>query len=231
MSENTLTKNRLFFLAEWSIFNLLGWAFGCVFSLVIYFFVAELIYYPVLENIVPLLENILPPLVFGVSIGICQWIILKRLNINIFAWAFLTGIGYAIVINFYSWIFIAIYELVAKYDLPSWTIIVGFAILIPIGGVFMSGLQSIVIGEHISKSYFWIEAHVIGLVLPAIVAPLALFFKSFLLNILYSFELLYFLADMRWYLFFVFLFTITALCISILTSRILLEQSNISSAQ
>jgi len=230
MSENISIKNQSLFLAEWSIFNLLGWAIGFVFSTVIYFLVGELIYFPVLENRVPLLENMLPPLVFGLSVGFCQWIILKRLSINLIVWAFVTVTGYAILINFYSWVLIAAFELAMKNNIPSWAIIIGLAITTPVGGAVIGGLQSISIGKYISKSSFWINAHVFGVVLPAIIAPLAIFFKSFLLNLFYSHEFLTIFAYMRWFVFFGFLSIITILCTSVLTGKILLEKSIIGSA-
>ncbi len=91
------------------------------------------------------------------------------------------------------------------------------------------GLQSLVIREHVGRPNQWMRAYVFGFLLPPIVMPLGYLVKSFFLRLFYSLDL-WTLVDMRWVLFFGFLFISTALCISVLTGRILLNQTNVSSA-
>ncbi|MBL8078382.1 MAG: hypothetical protein JNM55_10510 [Anaerolineales bacterium] len=225
MPENISTKNQSFFLAEWSIFNLLGWTIGFVLSTATYFlFGLELITNPVLQNI-------LPPLAFSLSVGIFQWIILKRFGVDLSSWIFATATGYIILINFYSWILSVAFEVASNNNIPSWVVIIGLAITIPISGAVIGGLQSFIIGKYISKPSFWVKAHIFGVILPAVIAPLAIFLKSFFLNLFYSFDFLSIIAYMRWFVFFGFLYILTVLCTSLLTGKVLLEQSNIASAQ
>ena len=235
--ENESTKKQRRFLVEWSMLNLFGWVIGFILVFIVAYSVftlkhlawkygwaidfrnewtgeAALIWFPL-----------------GLGIGVLQWVKLRRLGIKLFIWAFLTALGCAILVSLYSWVYNSLGSVVyiTKYSIPYWAVNLGIAITLPIGGAIIGGLQSLVIRKRGLKPNLWIKAYSFGLLLPPIITPLAILVKSYLLNLFYSFEFLWFLVDMRWFLFFGFLFFITALCISILTGKILLKQTNMDS--
>ena len=224
------------FLVGWSILNLLGWAIGIYFVFKIadnLEFIKHLAWkYNLAKDFRKewIGETALVWFPLGLSIGILQWVKLRRFCINLFAWAFATAIGGAIFVTLYSWVLnFGSFEYRMKYDITSWVINVGLAVTMPIGGAIIGGLQSAVIRKHISRPELWIRVYIFGLLLPTIVTPFAILVKSFLLNIFYSSEFLYNFVDIRWFLFFGFLIIITAVSISILTGNVLLKQSNINS--
>jgi hypothetical protein len=235
MENESSTKQRRF-LVEWSALNLLGWVIGFCFVFILAYNIESIKHLAWVYGLATdfrkewVGETALVWFPLGLSIGILQWSKLKQIGINLFVWAFATALGCAVLVTLYSWVHsFGSFEYQRKYDIPYWIINLGLAITMPLGGAIIGSLQSIVIRKYISRPKLWIRAYVVGLFLPSLVTPIAFIIKSFLLNLLYSFRVLYIFVEMRWFLFFGFLFIITALCISILTGKILLKQSNVES--
>ncbi len=237
MKNESMRKKQWRFLVAWSILNLVGWVIGMYFV----FKIADN-----LETIKHLAwkynlandfrkewtgETALVWFPLGLSVGILQWVKLRRLRINPFAWIFATIVGCSVLVMFYSWVEkLDSFEYRVKYDIPYWIINVGLTTTILLGGAIVGGLQSIVIRKHILRLGSWIRAYIIGLLVPIIVVPLTFLAKSLLLKFIYFFDFLDILVFMRWDLFFWSLIVIAAMSTSILTGNILLRQSNIDSA-
>jgi hypothetical protein len=166
----------------------------------------------------------------GLSIGVSQWIKLRHFGVNPLVWSFLTAIGFAILAILFSWVSsLGSFEYRMKYDIPYWVINTGLVATFPIGGVIIGSLQSLAINRHFSKQGgLWVRAYTFGLLMPAIFAPIAFWIKSFVIKTLYSVGL-YNLVEIRWVIFFGFLFLVTFISTSILTGDILLKQINNSS--
>jgi hypothetical protein len=222
MSENTARESNLQFLTVWSILNFAGWMVG-LFSV---FLIQSNLEYSYKFSA---LKTFLVWFPLGLGVGLFQWFKLRRLRINLFVWAFITALGFSILVTLYFWVLNFDSYNYREYNIPDWVINTGLAITIPIGGAIIGSLQSIVVRKHISRPDLWISAYVVGLLLPPLVTPLAFMVKSIILKTLYVSEFLYFFVDLRWLFFFGFLIFITAVCISIKTGNILLKQSNMFS--
>ncbi|HNE06360.1 MAG TPA: hypothetical protein PLT08_17670 [Anaerolineales bacterium] len=221
MSENI---NRQF-LTTWSILNFVGLIVGSYFVSLIQSNVG----YIGFDFKFSAWKTMLIMLPLGAGIGVFQWFKLRQFGIKLFMWAFATALGFSILVTLYVWVLNFRSHDYREYNIPDWVINTGLAITIPIGGVIIGSLQSIVIRKHISRPCLWIRAYAIGFLLPLIITPLAYSIKSFILKILYISEFLYFFVDLRWLFFFGFLIIVTVVSISILTSDILLKQSNTNS--
>ena len=145
------------------------------------------------------------------------------------SWTLVTALGGSIVVTLYSWVLNFGSFDYREYNIPGWTINLGLAVVLPIGGAIIGSLQSIFITKHIGRAKLWIRAYILGLLLPPIITPLALLVKSFFLRLLYFVEFID-LVDLRWLLFFGVLVVVTAIFISLLTGNILLNYSKLNSA-
>ncbi len=234
--DNEYKKKQRRFLVEWSILNLLGWVIGFMFVFIIAFNLETIKHFAWVHGWATDFrkewtgEAVLVWFPFGLSLGILQWVKLRRMGINLLIWAFASLIGFTAFVSLFSWVQkFGSFDYRMKYEIPYWVITLGLAVSLPIGGAILGGLQSLVIREHVGRPNQWMRAYVFGFLLPPIVMPLGYLVKSFFLRLFYSLDL-WTLVDMRWVLFFGFLFISTALCISVLTGRILLNQTNVSSA-
>jgi hypothetical protein len=219
---NETAKKQWRFLVEWSILNLVGLIIGIIFV----FMISEN-----LESIKHLAwtyglasdfrkawtwEIALVWFPLGLSVGVLQWIKLRRFGINLFVWTLATTVGCVVFVALYSWAE-SFYsnEQILKYHIPFWiTEVVGLVLTMAVGGSILGGLQAIAMRKCIWRVDLWIGAYIFGLVLPALVQALG--------NLIPW--------SVWWYLFIVFLFMIPVLCISILTGNVLWKQSIISSA-
>ena len=222
MSENKAINNNRQFLTAWSILNFAGLIVGSYFVSLIQSNVG----YIGFDFKFSTWKTMLIMLPLGAGIGVFQWFKLRRFGIKLFMWVFVTALGFSILVTLYVWVLNFHSHDYQEYNIPDWVINTGLAITIPIGGVIIGILQSIVIRKHISRPYLWIRAYAIGFLLPLIITPLAYSVKSFILNILYIFYFLYILVEFRLFLLVGFLVIVTVISISILTGNILLKQSN-----
>lgn len=230
MAESKSINNARRFLVEWSILNLLGWFIG-LFLVIIIAFNLELIKHLAWQYGLAndfrkpwFGETMLVLFPLGMSIGILQWVKLRRIGINIFSWGFVTALGYGVLASLYFWVhdFYRFEYFEHNVHIPDWIISVSLSITLPVGGIIVGSFQSVIIRKNISTPGLWIRVYGFGLLLSSIIASLALLMKSFFLNILYS-NYLYDLVDMRWPLFFGILIIVTALGTSIPTGKILLN--------
>jgi len=234
--DNEATKKQRRFMVEWSILNLLGWVIGFVFVILIAYNLETFKHFAWVRGWATdfrkewMGEAALIWFPFGLSLGIFQWLKLRRIGINLFIWAFASLIGFIAFISLFSWVQkFGSFDYRMKYEIPYWIVTLGLAVSLPIGGTMLGGLQSLVLRNHVARPTQWMRAYIFGSLLPPIVIPLAYLVKSFFLRLFYALEL-WTLVDLRWHLFFGFLFILMALCISVLTGRILLSQINIGSA-
>ena len=230
------TKKQRRFLVDWSILNLLGWAIGFIFVFIIEYNLETIKHFAWVHGWAIDFrkewtgEAVLVWFPLGLSLGILQWVKLRRMGIKLSVWTFASLIGFTALVSLFSWVQkFGSFDYRMKYDIPYWIVTLGLAMSLPIGGAMLGGLQSLVIREHGARPNQWIRAYVFGFLLPPIIMTLSYLVKSYFLRLFYSLGL-WALVDMRWVLFFGFLFISTALCISLLTGRILLNQTNISSA-
>jgi hypothetical protein len=147
------------FLVEWSILNLFGWAIGFILVFIIAYSVQTIKHLAWKYGWAIDFRNewtgetalIWFPL--GLSVGVLQWVKLRRLGINLFLWAFLTALGCAVLVSLYSWVYsFGGFELRLKYDIPYWAINLGSALTLPIGGAIIGGLQSLVISKYVPSA-------------------------------------------------------------------------------
>jgi hypothetical protein len=234
--DNEATKKQRRFMVEWSILNLLGWIIGLVLVLLIAYNLETIKHFVWVRGWATDFrkewtgEAALIWFPFGLSLGIFQWLKLRRIGINLFMWTFASLIGFTAFISLFSWVEkFGSFDYQMKYGIPYWIVTLGLALSLPIGGFMFGGLQLLVLRNRVARSTQWIRAYVFGSLLPPVIIPLGFLVKSFFLRIFYSLRL-WTLVDLRWDLFFGFLFILMALCISVLTGRILLNQTNIGSA-
>ena len=231
--DNQPTKRQKHFLVEWTILNLLGWVIGVYLVFLVATNSDTLKHaawkYGLANDFRKewIEETALVWLPLGISVGIFQWLKLRRFRVNLFVWVFVTVLGCSILVTLYAWVLNFDSFEYSEYNIPDWLINTGLVITLPIGGAINGGLQSIMLRKSVSRPKLWIRASIIGLLLPAIVAPLTFWVKSFLLNILYISSLPYFFIDARWLLFYAFLLFIAAVSTSILTGRVLSKYTNI----
>jgi len=174
MTAFTPIKNRWLFLAQWTGLNLLGWAIGIHLS-VKFLEVASSI-----ENALhtlPLPSHVYDVIIVdvimvaymgviaGASIGLSQWLLLRRFKISILVWTSMTALGFGLgVVCSFALGFI-IDRFVPPHEMEPWgTIgasIVSFAIV--------SLPQALVIRKSLSRPvWWWPGAHICGL-LPAFI--------------------------------------------------------------
>ncbi|MBI3166497.1 MAG: hypothetical protein HYZ24_17565 [Chloroflexi bacterium] len=229
------------FWTEWLILNLLGWAIGIFFVYLIAGKLEDIHEYAVEYGLANNNRSVWyggDALLFfplGLCIGFMQWVKLRRLNVNLFAWAFLTACGTAIANVVLSWIaidlFRALYNLfeIFQSDYQKWIDIVfkisnaSSWVSFPIGGMILGVFQSFAIRLHISKSSKWIRANALGLLVPSLPLPFGYTIKSFILNFFYSAELSE-LVDIRWPLFYGYLVLVSAISIAKFTGDIILKE-------
>jgi hypothetical protein len=222
MFENTTRKNIRQFLIVWSILNLAGWIVGLI---GVFLILSNLEY----TNKFSSSRTFLTWVPLGTSIGLFQWLKLRRLGINIFLWVFITALGFSVLVTLYSWVLNFDSFDYREYNISDWVIYIGLAIAILIGGAIIGSLQSIVIGKHISSQGLWIEAYVFGLILPLAVGYLAYTFKAIFLNTLYFFRLYDIaLGPGKFILLYGFLVLVTSIGISLYTGKALLKQSSLN---
>ena len=233
--DNEATKKQRRFLVEWSLLNLAGWVIGFIFVFIIGFNLETIKHFAWVHGWATDFrkewagEVVLIWFPIGLSLSILQWIKLRRLGINLLIWAFVSLIGFTAFVSLFSWVQMFFsFDYRMKYEIPYWIITLGLAVSMPIGGAILGGLQSLVIREYVVSPNHWMRAYVFGFLLPPIAMPLGYLVKSFFLRLFYSLKL-WTLVDLRWFLFFGFLLISTALCISVLTGRILWNQTNIGS--
>lgn len=228
-------ENRWEFLAQWSALNLLGWGIGFWGINQVSWFLFEHI-----DNVYLII--MLHGFFIGTSIGIFQWVKLRKLGINLFQWICVTALGWGVwrilqlladrvlwnseIPNFFQqtesgfslWFFGQTIE-VSRPAL-SVTLLIGVAL---ISGALLGSLQVIVLRKHISKPGQWIGANIFGLLL--LMATFGLIsgsaFSIFLQEIHFFCDLL----D-TWYQVLIVAF----LGIAILTGRVLLAHSTLSFA-
>jgi hypothetical protein len=222
MTESIPTKNQWRFLVEWSMLNLLGWGIGL--------FIAY-IFYAILESIKPsVLKTMVAWLPFGASIGVLQWVKLRKISVNLYKWSIATALGFSISASLFYW-FTNLPSLHDRYNVPYWAINTGFIVTMLIGGVSVGILQSFTIRKYISKPGLWVSAYIFWLLLLFGSMLFIEFQKSFFLNLYYFFgDFLHLISfDFSFELIIGFIIILTTLGISIPTGYILLKHSNIGS--
>lgn len=234
--DNEATKKQRRFLVEWSVLNLAGWVMGFIFVFILAFNLETIKHFAWVYGWTTDFrkewagEVLIIWFPIGLSLGILQWVKLRGLGINLLIWTFVSLIGFTAFVSLVSWVQMFFsFDYRMKYEIPYWIINLGLAVSMPIGGAILGGLQSLVIRENVTRPNQWIGAYVFGFLLPPITIPLGYLVKSFFLRLFYSLKL-WALVDMRWILFFGFLFISTVLYISLLTGRILWNQTNLGSA-
>jgi hypothetical protein len=172
-------EKRWVFLAQWSALNLLGWGIGLLGA----YQVSRFLFGPT-DNLY--LIAMFRGLFFGVSIGLFQWVMLRKFGLNLFKWTFVTSLGWGAwailsewflvksefwdleIHNFFQWsafgfsfLFLGQSTEVGKLAL-SVVLLIGDAI---IGGALLGMLQLVLLRKHISKPGQWIGANIFGLLL------------------------------------------------------------------
>lgn len=227
------------------ILNLLGWAIGIFFVYLIAGKLDDIHEYAVKYGLANNNRSVWyggDALLFfplGLCIGFMQWIELRRLNVNLFAWEFLTAFGTATASVAISWVsidlFLNLYKLFEMFQSnhQKWIDIlfaideIGFVLMFPISGMILGSFQSFAIRSRISKPGKWILANGLGFILPGLLFPIGYAIKGFILEFLYSARL-YDLVDIRWPLFYGFFILVSAIGIAKFTGDILLKELTIT---
>jgi hypothetical protein len=217
MSENNATKPKWEFLTTWSILNLVGWLVGICFM----FFPPSFEYNYKFSAV----RASLGWLPLRASLGLFQWVWLKRLRVNFFLWVFVTSVGVSTFFTLYSWVLNFDSFNYREYNIPPWLINSGLAMATLIGGAIVGSFQSIIVRKHISSLGPWIGGYAFAPFLAFAIGTLAFSIKSVLL------ETLYFLG---WYdialgpgkfiLLYVLMVLVTSVTISLFTGKALLKQ-------
>ena len=136
--DNQPTKRQKRFLVEWTILNLLGWVIGVY----LVFLVAtnwdtlkhSAWKYGLANDFRKewTVEAALVWLPLGISVGISQWLKLRRFRVNLFVWIFVTVLGCSILVTLYAWILNFDSFEYSEYNIPDWLINTGLVITLPI---------------------------------------------------------------------------------------------------
>jgi hypothetical protein len=242
MPENKAVKNNWQFLIEWSILNLVGWIIGLYVSIKVQLNF-ELDYYA-FSSFGKIMLIWFP---FGASIGVFQWLRLRRFGINLVAWIFVTSLGFSVLVALLNRAFalnqyglnliprghVDLGEFIGKIDIGNNIMSLLGGIAIFLGGLIVGGLQTIIIHKTIAQPKLWMKANMLGFLIPAIIMPLAYFFKLLGFNTVYfllyfwgGFTLVYGTATANIVDIFYIILVITAsIGISILTGQVLLQQT------
>jgi len=245
--ETLPTGDQWKFLAHWSTLNLIGWAVGLLLAyLAVYLLNSFEILRPLRNSGWMIVMFICLPL--GASIGMLQWYMLRNFGVNGFQWTIVTSLGWSIGCGIWAALYLKSMPF-WPFDL-SWppfyishrainimercsivTTLLGGAV---ISGVMISSFQFPMVRRFISRPEMWIKAYIFGFLLPAIIASIIYLLKSFLKRILFSLAFLpdptvYEILGRRWMLVFWFSVVITAVSISILTGRVILNHSSMVS--
>jgi hypothetical protein len=132
------------FISQWVGLNLLGCAIGLGLIMALIYVVAAL------QATEFFWKMILPTLlgaVLGTSLGLCQWLLLKKLGLKALVWISWTALGCGLAFSVLAYF---------SYELPP----VGLSI---VGGALASVFQSILIRKYISRPICWAGAHIFGL--------------------------------------------------------------------
>jgi hypothetical protein len=140
------------FIREWIGFNFLGWLLGMILGPIFYFFVL-LVYVP--YNLYSILEPVAFSFPVGLGIGIMQQMKLHPWKISSAAWILSTTLGLGIPITFISWFLDDRFG----YNVPISAVV----LQVILAGIFLGGLQALVLRKQISKSGLWILAYGFGL--------------------------------------------------------------------
>lgn len=194
MYENKAIKNKWQFLFEWSILNSVGWIIGFLFV----WFIRTSNLDAIFSHRFSVWQATLGWLLLGTSIGIFQWLKLRRFKINFFMWVFVTAFGLCFL-EFLSlgmeslqnsWQIVPqgranLGEFIGNIDINKNIAIVFGWVTILIDGFIISGLQAVILRKHIPKPILWVKANMLGLLLLAVVMSLVYFFKRIALTIIY----------------------------------------------
>jgi hypothetical protein len=195
MSENKAIKNNRQFLFEWSILNSVGWIIG-ILSI---WFIRTSNIEAINHDRFSVWQATLGWLLLGTSIGMFQWLKLRRFKINFFMWVFVTALGLFFLeplsrgmeslLN--DWQIVPqgrvdLGEFIGNIDVGKNIAILFGGVTILIDGFITSGLQAIIIRRAIPKPVLWVKANMLGLLLLAVIISLAYFFKRIVLTTIYS---------------------------------------------
>jgi hypothetical protein len=213
------------FLFEWSTANLFGWIIGLGLALQIQSNVR-------LAHDFSFWKSMLVWLPLGLSIGVCQWLMLKRFGINLFLWLFVTALGFSvsftILYGAYDFNFIPqgrinLGEYIGNIDIGRNIAYLLGSMGILLGGLITSGLQAILMRKIIPRPWLWVRANLLGF-LPVLILPVAYFFKLIGLNAMLIVGG-YFLYMIAGALLDILLVPVISIGISLHTGKLLLEQS------
>lgn len=241
MPENKTIKNNWQFLFEWSILNSVGWIIGFLFVWFIRTSNLEAIYHDRFS----IWQATLGWLLLGISIGIFQWFKIRLFKINFFIWVFITALGLCFLEPLSRGMESLLYSLQiipeGRADLGEFigNIDIGKNIAVLLGGVTIlldgfitSGLQAVIMRRVIPKSWLWVKANMVGLLLLVVIVSLVYFFKRVVLDSIYfgseliyssKLDFLYVIVDIAIFLLPVLIALGFSIIISLPTGKLLIE--------